>query len=98
LELCKSTVANNSQVPKRIVNNITEQERILKHMRRAANKIQIELAQEDWTAVHRSLSIFYSLNQMVRPEILATYRELSGVPQAAVSSTEFEGREAAVYH
>ena len=98
LDLCKNTMLKNSNLPERITGSIAEQERIIKHMRRVANKLQFELAQQDWAAVHRSLNIFYSLNQMVRPEIMSTYRELSGVQQNSLEGNETVRGEGAVFH
>ena len=63
--------------PSAVQISIAEQERILKQMRRAANRIQLEFANEDWLNAVRSLNIFYGLCQMARPEILSTFSALS---------------------
>lgn len=55
-----------------MLKSLDEQSRIVAHMRRVANKLQLELASSNWTATVRSLRIFYGLHHMVRPEILQT--------------------------
>jgi len=57
--------------------SLTEQRKVIRQMRRTANKLQIQLAQENWNEVVRSLQIFYGLRQIVRPEIMATFQSLA---------------------
>jgi len=57
--------------------SLQEQEKITIQMRRIANKFQVQLAQENWNEVARSLQIFYGLRQIVRPEIMATFQSLA---------------------
>lgn len=60
-----------------LLRSIEDQERVLKQMRRVANKLQIEVAREQWDSVVRTLRIFYGLNHMVRPDLMATFVQLS---------------------
>ncbi len=39
-------------------------------MRRIANKLQLEFAANDYAKINHSLSLYYGMNNMVRPEIL----------------------------
>ena len=65
-----------------ISQKLEEQEGIILKMRREANKLQLQVAKESWQEVTRSLNIVYGLNQMVRPEVLATLQTLAyGVPK-----------------
>lgn len=57
--------------------SVQEQERILQQMRRIANKLQLEIAKSNWPGVVRTLRIFYGMNQMIRPELVATLIALS---------------------
>ena len=56
---------------------LTDQARVLKLMRRTANKLQLQFASEDWDKIVKSLQVFYGLRQMVRPEIMATFQTLA---------------------
>jgi len=49
-------------------------------MRRTANKLQLEIAKDDWNSAVRSLQIFYGLNSMVRPHVMDIYSKLSRIP------------------
>lgn len=51
---------------------IKSQAAVVDQMRRTANKLQLKLASKDRPECYRLISIFYGLNQMVRPEILKT--------------------------
>jgi hypothetical protein len=57
--------------------SLNQQRKVIVQMRRTANKLQIQLAQENWGEVVRSLQIFYGLRQIVRPEIMATFQSLA---------------------
>lgn len=60
---------------------LEQQSEVLRNMRRQANRLQLDLAGENWIQAIRSLQIFYGLNQMVRPEIMNTYASLAnGAP------------------
>lgn len=56
--------------------DLREQERVVRHMRRVANRLQFEFACGDWKNIVRSLNIFYGLNSMVRPSVMAVYAAL----------------------
>lgn len=60
-----------------IASSLTEQHKIMKQMRRTANKLQIHLAQENWSEVTRGLDIYYGLRKIVRPEIMQTFQSLA---------------------
>jgi hypothetical protein len=62
------------------VHDVLEQDKVLRHMRRAANRLQLDLARKDWSNAHRSLEIFYGLHSMVRPEIVSTYSAIRKMP------------------
>ena len=53
---------------------IFQQKKFLSEMRRAANKLQLEICKKDFAGAARSYQTFYGLNSIVRPEILTTYR------------------------
>lgn len=63
--------------PYHIAEALEEQGRVLKQMRHTAIRLQLQLAKNDWTSSVRSLQIFYGLRQMVRPEIMASFRGLA---------------------
>ena len=81
LEKCvlhsRKMLAEQKHQPLIVHSSITEQERVLKQMRRAANRLQLELVSEDWVSAVRSLNIFYGLCTMARPEILSTFSSLA---------------------
>jgi|GEM_PF-6694938 len=56
---------------------LLQQSRILRAMRQSANNLQLELARKDWIKATRSLKIYYGLNNMIRPEIMATFSALA---------------------
>ena len=41
-------------------------------MRKAANRLQLDLAKDDWISIIRSLRVFYGLHHLIRPEVVAT--------------------------
>jgi len=72
-KMCSGELAGSIIVER----SLTEQRKVIRQMRRTANKLQIQLAQENWNEVVRSLQIFYGLRQIVRPEIMATFQSLA---------------------
>lgn len=78
--------------------SLPEQERVLKQMRRVANKLQLEIAKEEWDEVIRSLRIFYGLNHMVRPDLIATFVKLSKGETLLEDSPRAELPEGAQLH
>ena len=56
---------------------IPEFERVVKQMRRTANKLQFQVAANNQAEIVRSLRIFYGLNHMLRPELLSTLIKLT---------------------
>ncbi len=81
LEKCVQTSSrlhNALPNPSNIVaHGLKDQKNILSQMRRCANRLQLQLASEEWDDVVRSLQVFYGLRQMVRPEIMATFQGLA---------------------
>ncbi|MBL7662621.1 hypothetical protein JNK13_07705 [bacterium] len=63
--------------PKTVDLSLNEQARILDHMRKVANKLQLELAASDNLSAMRSLQIFQGLTSLVRPEVLETFQALA---------------------
>lgn len=64
------------QVSKLNVSLKTLESSVLK-MRRIANKLQLEFAANDYAKINRSLSLYYGMNNMVRPEILKSILSFS---------------------
>ena len=56
---------------------LKSEEEVLGAMRRAANRLQLELASDNWTAAGRSLNIFRGLHQMIHPQIHLTFGKLN---------------------
>ena len=56
---------------------LLEQANTLLKMRRAANHLQLEFANQSWAQVVRTLQIFDGLHQIARPEIMNTYSTLA---------------------
>ena len=63
--------------PKSVAEVLKQQEKVLVHMRRAANKVQFGLARGDWKEVTRQVQIFDGLWQMISPELMAIFSALS---------------------
>lgn len=57
--------------------DIEQQERVVQHMRRSANKLQLIFAHRDSIGAIRELQIYYGLNAMVRPSVMRIYAELA---------------------
>jgi hypothetical protein len=68
---------------------LPQMEKMVRQMRRVANKLQLEVAAEDTNAVNRSLQIFYGLNHMIRPEILAAFLKLTNGSQQIEDAAHF---------
>lgn len=77
---------------------IPQQEEVLKKMRRTANRLQFELAREDWYAAIRSLRVFYGLNHLVRKDILGAQRRLAGTQQTPISAPAAAEPKEVIYH
>lgn len=60
-----------------VAESLSQQSETLKKMRHSAIRLQLHLARDDWDQAVRSLQIFYGLRQMVRPDIMATFRGLA---------------------
>jgi len=69
-----------------VLAGLLEQKKVLTSMRRVANRLNLEVARSDVRATHRSLQIFYGMNALVRPEILATFQLLAGAKMNAAAS------------
>ena len=76
LEETKAAIKDTKGMPMQMHFDLVQQEDVVKHMRRTANRLQLELAREDWIAIIRTLQIFYGLNHMVRPEVMGTYSSI----------------------
>ncbi len=50
---------------------LAQQRKVIEHMRRVANSLQLHVASNDAPAAVRALRVFYGLNHMVRPELFA---------------------------
>ena len=48
--------------------------RVVGQMRITANNLQLQIAQQDWSGTARSLEMFYGLNSMVKPELIALFQ------------------------
>lgn len=57
---------------------VRSQETVVRKMRRTANRLQIDLAGNNWGSSIRLLKIFYGLNHMLRPEVIKTRSALYG--------------------
>ena len=90
-------IRDGSPEQKKLSSELPQIERIIKNMRQAANKLQFELAGNNEKAALRSLQIFYGLNHMVRPEILAAHRLVNNGIHAANASKK-SAPAAAVIH
>jgi len=60
-----------------LTSNPEEHNKVIKHMRRIANKLQLEVAKNNTSESYRLLKLFYGLNSLVRPEVLSTFVILS---------------------
>lgn len=58
---------------------LTTLESSVTKMRRIANKLQLEFAAKDYEKINRTLSLYYGINNMVRPEILKSILSFSKV-------------------
>ena len=87
ISLSKEVIDGNKSLPAQIAKNIAEQERIVRKMRRTANRLQFEFANENWIESTRLLQVFYGLNHMVRPEVRTTYQSLA-LGKNVLSTTE----------
>ena len=77
VESSKKMMAKNLDNSADLIVSLKEQTKIVNQMRRTANKIQIQIAQENWSETMRSLQIFYGLRKIVRPEIMTTFQALA---------------------
>ena len=57
--------------------SLKAQNKIVKEMRRVANKLQFEVAKDDILAATRSLRLFYGMNHMVRSDLATAHRTLT---------------------
>ena len=79
LEVSKKSASVNKTLSQEMQLNLRDMERVLLHMRQIANKLQMEIAKNDASAITRSLKVFYSLHQMLRPEVTAAEKEISSL-------------------
>ena len=78
LEEMRSTVNGRSDL-EHLSPQVIQQSKIVRQMRQVANRLQLEFASANQKASSRSISIFYALNQMVRPEIMKSYSEINHI-------------------
>lgn len=67
----------NRQQKELYLDLLLDQQRIIHSMRRTANKLQFELASNNWEAAVRHINLFYGMNHLVRPEIQGIYLALT---------------------
>ncbi len=77
VESSKKMMVRDLTHSKELAESLREQTSIINKMRRAANKLQLQIAAENWNEATRSLQIFYGLRKMVRPEIMSTFQALA---------------------
>lgn len=59
----------------------SDQVRVVKQMRQVANKLQLELAKNNWVEAIRLMKIFYGLDNLIRPELMESVVKLSNCPE-----------------
>ncbi len=98
-ETVKSQALERKSEHAEVISMLPKQEEILIDMRRAANLLQLNIAKKDWFAAVRSLQIFYGLNQLVRPDILKAFGNItvSAVGDASRIKTPAPSKEI-VFH
>lgn len=77
LEHSKRMLVEQKSQPSLVWESLYQQERVLKHMRRVMNILQLESAKQNWNNVSRQIRIFTGLQAMVRPEIMHAFSALS---------------------
>ncbi len=70
IEQIRTNATHHEKLGDEVGSVIRQCEGVLQNMRRTANRLQLQLAANDASAVVRSLRIFYGLNHIVRPELL----------------------------
>lgn len=73
LEDVEAGINANPAMPGIRPSELQDYRRAVRMMHRTANVLQLNYAHEDWAQFVRSLHIFYGLNAMVRPSIMAVY-------------------------
>ncbi len=93
----KELLPGPSESPDVFHHHLPQQKKILRQMRRTANKLQLEAAHSDWVSLTRSLKIFYGLNQLIREDIILACSNLSKArhPKGIKTATR---DKAVVYH
>ncbi len=86
VEQNRQTIEADRPLLKELGASQKEQEKVLKHMRRAANLLQLAIATNKAEQIARNLQIYYSLNHMVKEEIFHTLRRVS--KHASVAASE----------
>ena len=62
----------NAGAEKRDAQFISEARKVINHMRRVANQLQLTVASNDERSTVRALRIYYGLLHMVRPELVSS--------------------------
>lgn len=89
LENSKRMLTEQKGQPRSVHTSITQQEKVVRQMRRTANKLQFAVAKNNWQSAIREVRIFEGLWNMVRPEIVATFSALAN-HQVAIQFSESE--------
>ena len=63
---------------------VFQQGRLLREMRRTLNCLQLHIAKNEWPQAVRAMQIFYGLNSMVRPNIMASFSALANGERTAL--------------
>ncbi len=76
---------------------IPQQEAVLRHMRRIANNLQLEVARKQEPLAFRSLKVFYGLHHMVRKDLTEAFAALSQKTPPVPAPPHPAGKEL-IYH
>lgn len=94
IEQTKSLLEKDPALQDRLPCPLSEQDKVVQHMRRIANKLQFEIAKKDWEGVVRMLKLFYGLDALVRSDIISTFVSLSGGRTSTVHHSPIVLKEA----
>lgn len=81
LEKCitgtKKALSGSNKARPDVEQALGQQEQIVGEMRKHANKLQLQIAGNDYSSIIRSLDVIYGLNSMVRSEVISTYSAIT---------------------
>ena len=98
LTFVKAGMANSSGSKAEVASTLEQQEKVLNHMRRAANKLQFQVARSDWSEAVRTMKIFYGLHHMVRADIVSAKAKMSKHTPAASRTPFGDKPKHSLYH